>query len=199
MINNQAKMNVHKTTTHCHPEFISGSRCYYRETLKPVQGDFMVNKHAFTLIELLVVVLIIGILASVALPQYQKAVDRARAVEAWTTLDAINKAIKIYEMEHDGVRPTSFADLDLAFVNESGSQALGEYFNGKNYRYHLNGYCAEETSKNGWGLADGKYRLTLCNGKRYCSGSSCPKLGLNKAGTVECGSFYAPSSDCWTD
>ena len=55
----------------------------------------------FTLIELLVVVLIIGILAAVALPQYQQAVEKARLAEAWTILSSLEKAIDVWLLEHD--------------------------------------------------------------------------------------------------
>lgn len=55
-----------------------------------------VKNAGFTLIELLVVVLIIGILSVVALPQYQKAVEKSRAVQALVTGKHIIKMQELY-------------------------------------------------------------------------------------------------------
>ena len=69
-------------------------------------------KKGFTLIELLVVVLIIGILSAVALPQYEKSVEKARAAEALSMVRAIRDAQQVYYMAN-GVYSNKLEDLDI--------------------------------------------------------------------------------------
>jgi len=70
------------------------------------------NLKAFTLIELLVVVLIIGILASVALPQYQKAVWKSRATQAFSYGKSFMDAQRVYYLAN-GTYATDLDELSV--------------------------------------------------------------------------------------
>ena len=74
------------------------------------------NKKAFTLIELLVVVLIIGILAAIALPQYRKAVDKTRLMEMLVQGRALLEAQQLY-VTANGSMSTALDELDIKPVS----------------------------------------------------------------------------------
>ncbi len=63
----------------------------------------------FTLLELLVVVIIVGILATVALPQFGKMIRRSRVAEAENIIGAVLTAELLYYGEH--------AEYAAAFAN----------------------------------------------------------------------------------
>lgn len=90
-------------------------------------------KKGFTLIELLIVVLIIGVLSSIALPQYQKAVTRAKNREALLGIRAIGQGIEMYNLAN-GALPTE---------KEEDFSILGiENPNSENWKYQF--FCVEK-------------------------------------------------------
>ena len=72
------------------------------------------HKRGFTLIELLVVVLIIAILAAVALPQYNKAVEKARAMKALVLVKSISDQIEQYYVERG-----SYPTITISSLNDA--------------------------------------------------------------------------------
>ncbi len=93
----------------------------------------------FTLIELLVVVLIIGILAAVALPQYRIAVAKSRYAKLKHMVRALVEAEKVYYLAN-GAYTINMEDLDVEIPNGTLDT---EFSNNERHRYLYDwGYCA---------------------------------------------------------
>ena len=115
------------------------------------------DKKGFTLIEMLVVVLIIGILAGIALPQYRKSVEKAKLSEALMNLNIMVGAMQRYMLNNSSTDLVSFKDFtDVELVGGEWSKpegATSQYIT-KDFTYYDpvcdSSSCSVEISRNGY-------------------------------------------------
>ena len=163
----------------------------------------MNNKKGFTLIELLVVVLIIGILAAMAMPQYFKAVERSRMTEADTLLGSIAQAQRRKFLQRNSFT-TNYKGLDVSPKDSSGSVYYTKGSptagtNGNGFGVSLSGTAFDEGIARATRHADGatlqyQYRL-----ERYYQGDNVTCVGINTAGQELCADFCGidnPTGSC---
>ena len=82
----------------------------------------------FTLIELMIVVAIIGVLASIAVPQYQNYVGRAQATEAFTSTAGLRSDIALYYSENGSfLGYTSSTAGNATYISNTADNISGQY------------------------------------------------------------------------
>ncbi|MFH0912831.1 MAG: prepilin-type N-terminal cleavage/methylation domain-containing protein [Candidatus Omnitrophota bacterium] len=81
------------------------------------------KKQAFTLIELVLVVVVLGILATIAIPTYENIIADSESRVCQTNLEALDNALDIYVMSHD-VMPGSLSELTPQDIQKAYAHIL---------------------------------------------------------------------------
>ena len=153
-------------------------------------------RSGFTLIELLVVVLIIGILVSIALPQYEMAVERIRATKAIVAVKALAEASERYYMANGFYPENSSSAQSLTQINEDLDVTVNGVQDFTIAKYH-NVYIAAKR------VGSTRFTYTISKTLAHGSFSTWEKRGLtcNIAATSDDGSRSAQlcKNICGTD
>lgn len=81
------------------------------------------KKRAFSLMEMIAVLIIMGIIATIAIPTYQNFIEDSRARVCETNLRALKTALDIYAMDHDTM-PGSLGELPQEYINKAYAQVM---------------------------------------------------------------------------
>ncbi len=155
-----------------------------RESDSGMVPCFIYGRNGFTLIELLVVVLIIGILAAIALPQYQKAVMRTRYTTLKSLVRSIANAEEVYYLANDKYS-VDFEELD---VQMPGGQL--EKSTASNYQYDW-GVCFIADTENASEanctntLVNVGYKIRFIHSKKNPGKQLCIAYGSRDANTLQ--------------
>ncbi len=84
------------------------------------------NKSGFTLLEIIIVIIIVGVLASLALPRFFSTVEYSRSTEALSSLGAVRQSLERCYLQRSGdyTNCTNFANLDI----ENPANSPGSHF-----------------------------------------------------------------------